>query len=270
MNDLSYRILKELCSLENETTSHNGNEDPYTNRVQFIIDTILDLNLLKLFKLNVDIFTNFTNTSKYANIELSLYNDKDESVIFMANHDIKNINSENCQDNSSSVANLLAMALNICKNIEQHRDKNIHIVFTDCGHFGNKGAMRLSDRIKSKRFGDVKYVVNLELTGNGGEIWKDGFSFSSLRNGGSLINETLEKYNVINNVETKVNDSYIIRSFGIDCMTIGTLTSEEMVALKYRGSCRSWEIRGTEEDNFENNANAVDMSRFVEFLSKLT
>jgi hypothetical protein len=268
MNKLSYRILEVLCSIDNNSTSKNGNVDPYTNRVNFIIDTILDLNLLSQFKLNVDIFENFTNDNKYANIELSLNNNKDESVILIANHDIKDVYSESCNNNSSSIANLLALSKHICNNTNDYKNKNIHIVFTDCANYGNKGAMRLVERIHNNIFGNVKYVINLQMTSNGSKIWKDGFNFSTLNNR-SLLNEKLEKHNIIDNVETSFNDSFTIRQFGIDCMSIGTIDDKQLNEIKYTGTCKSWQLSGEVEDVFEKNANAVDMDKFVDLLTRI-
>jgi hypothetical protein len=253
---LSYNILSEFCKVRNEKDSLKGSENPITNRVQFIIDKILDLKMYE--GLNLDIFDDYNETLKYVNIELSFNKNSDKSILFIAHHDINNINSDNCQDNSASVSNLLSLAKHFSENFA---DKNIHIVFTDCEEFGGKGAKQLSKRINEGIFGDVEWVVNLELTANGTEYWCDS----------KVKTDLLKRLHEVNNfteVKTPFNDSAILRREKIDSICIGSLPKKEMESVIEKGKCSTWFLCHKENDNFEN-AISEDMDKFVELLIKI-
>ena len=258
--NLSYNILNEFCNVRNEENSLKGFKNPHTNRVNFILDTIFDLDLLTSFKLNVDIFEN-TNGLKFANIELGRNVGTNGSVMFIAHHDVNNVNSDNCQDNTASISNLLSLAYHFCIN---EPNKNLYIVFTDCEEFGGKGAKRLAERIESGYFGEVEYVVNLELTANGNNLWSDKDNF---KNGSKLADKILSLTDVFE-VRTPFNDSVVLRGRGIDSVCIGTLTDSEMEQVMLKGYCKTWALCHKKEDTFES-ANAKDMDSFVEFLIKL-
>lgn len=261
--DLSYNILKGLCKVRNLQSSFKGSENPLTPRASFIVDTILDLGIYE--GLNLDIFKD--NYSKdldlnYLNIELSINVGAENSVIYVAHHDVNNINSDNCQDNSASVSNLLALAKHF--NDNKPTDKNVHIVFTDCEEFGGLGARRLSERINEGAFGNVDYIVNLELTANGMNFWNDSKNFSKE----SLLLDKLNSVSEFVSVKTPFNDSVVFRSRGIDSVCIGSLTDSEMEQVKKYRYCATWALCHKENDTFEN-ANSKDMNNFVELLTKL-
>lgn len=252
---LAYNILSEFCKVRNEKDSLKGSENPFTNRVQFIIDKILDLKMYN--GLNLDIFNDY-NELKYLNIELSFNNNSDKSILFIAHHDINNVKSDNCQDNSASVANLLSLAKYFSENVS---DKNIHIVFTDCEEFGGKGAKQLSRRINEGIFGSVEGVVNLELTANGTEYWCDSNIETNLLKRLQEINSFIE-------VKTPFNDSVVLRREKIDSVCIGSLPKKEMESVIEKGKCSTWFLCHKETDTFEN-AISEDMDKFVELLIKI-
>jgi hypothetical protein len=261
--NLSYNILKEFCKVRNTQNSNKGFDNPYTNRLNFIVDTILDLQLLKKgFTLNVDKFENTSNKAKsFANIELSLNNGFENSVMFVAHHDVNNINSDNCQDNSASITNLLSLAEHLTENSV---DKNVHIVFTDCEEYGKKGAIRLSERIKNFKFGNVESIVNLELTANGRNFWKDTLNFKKE----SLLSQKLSAYENFLEVKTPPNDSITFRENDIDSVCIGIVNDEDILQIKEKNFCKTWSLCHRLEDTFENNANSEDMDYFVQILIK--
>ena len=93
--NLSYNILTEMCKVKNKFSSAKGSLDPITPRVGFIVDTILDLGIYN--NLSLDTFKDVYNTNlEYVNVELSFLVDgdvnKNDSVIFVAHHDINNPN----------------------------------------------------------------------------------------------------------------------------------------------------------------------------------
>ncbi len=264
--NLAYSILERFCEVRNERNSIMGSENPHTNRVNFILDTIFDLSLLNGFKLNADNFLdcggkNYKGKGEYVNIELSKNVGAESSVIFIAHHDVNNVNSDNCQDNTASVSNLLALAEHFN---EVTPNKNLHIVFTDCEEFGGKGAKRLADRILEGVFGKVDYVVNLELTANGTNLWSDKENFD---NASELADKILSITDVYE-VKTPFNDSVVLRGRGIDSVCIGTLTDEDMEEVMLKDYCKTWALCHKSNDTFDN-ANANDMDNFVEFLTKL-
>jgi hypothetical protein len=256
--NLSHSILSGLCSVKNQSNSLKGNENPITPRVSFIVDTILDLGIYE--GLNLDIFDDVSNL-KYVNIELGINIGAENSVIYVAHHDVNNINSDNCQDNSASVSNLLSLAKHFSNN--KPTDKNVYIVFTDCEEFGGLGAIQLSKRINEGVFGNVEYVVNLELTANGTNFWNDSKNFKN----DSLLLDKLNSITKFTSVRTPFNDSVIFRKNNIDSVCIGSLTDKDLKQVLGRGFCQTWALCHKKEDKFEN-SNANDMDKFIELLTK--
>lgn len=260
-NNLSHSILSELCKVRNLSSSLKGNENPLTPRASFIVDTILDLGIYE--GLNLDVFNDVdSDILKYVNIELSINVGAENSVIYVAHHDVNNIHSDNCQDNSASVSNLLALAKYF--NDNKPTDKNVHIVFTDCEEFGGLGAKQLSKRIVEGAFGNVDYIVNLELTANGTNYWNDSKNFGN----DSLLLDKLNSIDTFTNARTPFNDSVVFRSCGFDSVCIGSLTDRDLKQVLGRGYCQTWALCHKPNDKFEN-ANAKDMNKFVELLTKL-
>jgi len=285
----SFEILTELCKVRNTKNSFYpsiNDIDTFTNRVNFITNYLLDNKLdfitdvfqddsmrYKVKRNSVGniiygankqpLFDEIPVSGKYVNIEVKLTAPikTDESVIFMAHHDINNINSQNCQDNSASVSNLLQLAKELSTTV---LNKNIYVVFTDCEEAGGRGAVRLAERINDKSFGDLKYVVNLELTANGTELWADF-------NKGELVDKLIEvsaENNVnVNIFKTPFNDSWILRQEGIKSICIGLLSKEEVEVVKQKGYCNTWSVCHNEKDTIEQ-ANEGDMNLFVQNVLK--
>jgi acetylornithine deacetylase/succinyl-diaminopimelate desuccinylase-like protein len=148
MSEKSYKILEEFCTnkdWKNESNSIVGTKEP-TVRVNKICD-VLDKEGIEY---DVDKFedTRYNNGSFYHNIEVRFKakEETDETIVFTAHHDVVVPSGENCQDNTSSVVNLIELCFRISlKDLE----RNVYIVFTDCEEFGGLGAKRLSDRINN-------------------------------------------------------------------------------------------------------------------------
>lgn len=260
---LAHTILTELCKVRNLSSSVMGNEEPVTPRVTFIVDTLLDMGLGD--KLHADVYEDsFVSATPlfYMNMEVTFDMGTDTSVMYIAHHDVNNINSDNCQDNSASVSNLLALAEHFNENPPE---KTVHIVFTDCEEFGGEGSARLADRILEGVFGEVEYVVNLELTANGRNLWCDSGNFTTESPLLDLLREKGEFYGA----KTPFNDSYILRNKGrIDSVCIGTLDEANLAQVQARGYCGTWALCHRMEDTIAQ-GNADDMDNFVEFLTEL-
>lgn len=262
----AYEILEGLCQAKNVSSSAKGKVEPLTPRANYIVDNILDMNLYESANVVMDVYNDSvdaTGTLFYLNIELT-FGEGDTGVMFIAHHDVNNPNSENCQDNSASVANLLSLAQHLSENTP---NKRVHIVFTDCEEFGGEGAFRLAQRINEGVFGEIEYVVNLELTANGRNLWNDSNIFPEGFESANLLdklNENGEFYIAT----TPFNDSVVLRNQGIDSICIGSLTDDDMQQVIGRGYCSTWAVCHKMNDEFQQ-ANSEDMDNFVEFLITL-
>src|SRR3990172_3053073 len=165
-------------------------------------------------------------TQKLVNIQVFFpakgKNKTNETLIFTAHHDIANPNSENCQDNTASVCNLL----DLCSRLKRtkNRNKNVYVVFTDSEEFGGRGASRLCYQIHKEEIKNVIGIVSLELTACGSEIWVEGKNRndSSLTDGFMKLNEQAKM------VRTPYNESVTMRRLGADAICIGILPKGDM------------------------------------------
>ena len=211
---------------------------------------------------NLDIFDDSADASgvrKYANLELT-FGEGEQVTMFVSHHDVNNPRSQNCQDNSASVSNLLALAEHLTENTPDHK---VMIVFTDCEEFGGEGAKRLSDRINENTFGEVKYIVNLELTANGRNFWHDGAMITE-----SILMDALEENKEFYRARTPFNDSVVFRNNGIDSICVGTLNDDNMNQVRERNYCKTWAVCHKDHDTIDQ-AITEDMDNFVEFLITL-
>lgn len=290
----SYEILKRMCTIRN---SHNAGSQEIPERVKFICKELQDMGIpyrLDIFPYSygyerVESQTRYSygysrnlfdedswgsgrNLKSYSpygtsynrkkdylyNVIISFYAQQptQKSVFFTAHHDVVNLKTDNCNDNSASVCNLLELAYRL-KN--KTLERNVHICLTDCEEMGGLGAKDLSRKIKRGEFGEVEYIVNLELTAHGNRIWA-GNAYDCKQT--QKMREILkEKYN-----EQRVvfNDSYIFRGEGLDSVCIGTLPEDSNGNLV----TKHWYICHSQYDTFEI-AKQEDMNNFVDFLEKM-
>jgi len=254
-----YDFMRQMCcdeSNKNTNCSRIGSVE-ITNRASFLC------NVLKHFLVDysVDKFLDergsLSGTPRYYfNINISFPSDKktDDSLIFVAHHDVNNVFSENCQDNTASVFNLI----DLCNRLKlRNLDKNIHIVFTDGEEFGGKGARRLSQKILTGNYGNVLFVINSELTAVGDKLWAESNVYL-----GGLKNLIKEKN--IKRKRTPFNDSVILRDFGVLSLCFGVLPQNEIDS----DYPNNWSLCHSVEDTFSG-ANEEDMSNYVDFLESL-
>jgi len=91
----------------------------------------------------------------YFNIYIKGSSDK----MIMAHHDVMNVKSDNCNDNSASVINAIA-----CKTLMPE----LNVAITDGEETGGIGASRAAEKINEGVFGNIEFVLNFELTALGG------------------------------------------------------------------------------------------------------
>ena len=257
-----YEYLDIMCCsafVRNEKSSYLGSEN-ISNRAKTICQFLGEINV----SYNVDRFI-FYDFGFFYNIEVMFKAKKetDDTLVFIAHHDVANVTSENCQDNTASVVNLI----NLCNRIkDKELDKNILVVFTDSEEFGGKGAAQLSKKIRNNCFGNVLTVVNSELTGLGNSIWVERKGYL----GEYLTNKLESNYKVgINEVNIKekrtpFNDSYVLRDNGINSICFGILPEEEVMS----NFPETWRLCHSVKDLFIN-SNKEDMERYVDFLESL-
>lgn len=218
-------------------------------------------------------FENFPN-EKYVNIYVkfkSIYPDVKETIVFLAHHDIANPNSQNCQDNSASVCNLLEFC-SILKNKEL--SKNIMICFTDGEEpaFLKSGAGRIGRMHQSKQFpfDNVEFAINLELTGRGKIIWMDYLNAIQQYHEPSLcIPYITERIKPEVEVHTPFNDCYSLRYFGLDSICIGCFIENDKIQIENREYPDTWKLCHSPSDTIDK-IYEEDMSYFVhEILTKL-
>lgn len=170
--------------------------------------------------------------NNYFNIILRGTSDK----MVVAHHDVSNHSIDNANDNSASVINAIAL-----KKLRP----NIHVVLLDGEEFGGIGSEHLSKQINDGKFGRIKWVLNLELTGKGGKYFFIG------NYPGPLMDHILSIFKCPV-VHTPYNDSVTIRRHGIDSLVINALPpiSEETVREREEKSRKEKEKRKKQQEEY--------------------
>lgn len=272
-----YAMLKQLCSFQANRNAFKPTSNPITNRVEFITHKLqkngvsYHLDRFIARPLTPSINAENVNQPQYVNIICEIEGiDKTQTSIFIAHHDVANMASENCQDNSASVCNLIDLAIQLTKDVSEGNLplNNVVIVFTDAEEPCNtlfSGAARLCNNILSGLYRGVKYVVNSELTAQGKNVWMSYGKPNLLSN---TINERHSDKGILK-VFTPFSDSVTVREFGIDTVCLGILDDENYNFVKRFNFCETWALCHSKDDTFENSANEGDMNEYVIFLKTL-
>lgn len=192
-----YNKIYDFCKVRNYGNVFNNNPNSLTPRVEFIIRLLESHNI----SYQIDKFP-ISGTFGY-NIILQ----GNSSRLVVAHHDVNNHKVDNANDNSASVINAIAL-----KKLKPE----LTVVLLDGEEFGGLGSQRLSTQINQGKFGDVDWVLNLELTGKGGKYFFIG-------------NYPGKLYEHIKNLfdcpvcNTPYNDSVTFRKNGIDSCVINPL-----------------------------------------------
>jgi hypothetical protein len=242
------KILKEIYSFckkaKNEGTAFANGCIDYPPRVKFI------LGILKKYEIKNCVDSFATEVHPDINFHNIILPGK-SSYIVIAHHDIVNPKSENANDNSASVINAIYLKSLVPEAI---------VVLTDCEEVGMYGAKRLAEQIKEGIFGDIKGVINLELSGAGGKSLLVG----------DYPGPLTEKIKMIFGATvfpTPGNESIQFRKEGIDSTVINPLpiTEKSKSGMKVNEGYldnSSWERCHTEEDSLEF-ISTQDMHEFV-------
>lgn len=269
-----YEWLGEMATVRNQRGYSRHNFSPLTNRAMFILNALNTLGI----QYEIDIFDDAGydlfnyERPKLVNIIVKFGSRSGKpAIIFSAHHDIANPDSDNCQDNSASVCNLIHLcavlkeqAIGESLNIIAQRP--VIIVFTDKEECGGVGARRMSGRLLRGDFGEFEYNINLELTGLGKSLWVDTENFRYKSKPASVIkfDDTLGELGY-HKVSTPFSDAIIFRRCGIDSVCIGILPLEELTSNRRPPT---WDICHKDSDTIDK-CNAEDMSEFVDTLERL-
>lgn len=148
-------------------------------------------------------------------------------VAVMAHHDIVNPKSDNCNDNSASCINAIAAKL---------LNPEIHVIINDAEEIGGLGAQRSAERIKEGYFGELDFVLNLELTAVGGTNF-----FVEKHSTSKLFERIVGLFPGVELYSTPFHDGIVLRRNDIDSVVINPLPRLTNGELNYEllGLCHS-------------------------------
>lgn len=196
-----YDKIYDFCKIRNSGGALKNNQEQ-TERFKFIINLIEELG----FQYEIIQF----ESKRYKDNQFyNVYLKGSGNKMAIAHHDIYNPNCDNANDNSASIINCLALK-------QLNPSINIAIIDGEEPPCMGIGSTKLSEDILNGYFGDIQYVLNLELTGLGGE------SFFVGHMGSKLENKIIEMFDPLV-TDVPFNDSYILLKNGIDSAVVTTL-----------------------------------------------
>lgn len=197
---ISFKSINSFCNAKNDFRYTNPEDNVKTNRLKWLIGTLdksgIDYELDE-FQENSNIFYN-----------LILKGSSDKMVV--AHYDVVNIKSDNANDNSASVINAIML-----KKLSP--STNVVILDGEEPPVLGAGSRRVSEQINNGKFGSIKWVLNLELSGKGGENFFIG------NYPGGLSEHILKTFPDTPILDTPFNDSEIFIENGIDSVVINPL-----------------------------------------------
>ncbi len=200
----------------------------------------------------------------FTNIYISLGTENDnQSILFLAHHDINNQNSENCQDNTSSVCHILEMIKTLK---DKPLNRPVHFALVDSEEHVNLyccGSQVLSEDIHNGKFGDLEICINLELTGLGKHTW-----VSTYEKYPKICEKYIQELDA-KKVTTPFNDAYVLAIHDVPSMCIGILDDKDLdLALNNTGYPYIWSLCHSFEDTFDK-ISKEDMTNFQNKLINL-
>jgi len=268
----AYDHLYNMCKhIRNTSNSGSGYINPITPRLEYIMQSLASMGI----SFELDIFEAHNGklehrSNKLANVIVQFKRpdnyDDGTCVVFSAHHDIANPNSENCQDNTASVCNLLELCSLLYNTPKENLKSNVMIAFTDCEEIGGRGMNRLLEQVENDVYDYPESMYALELTANGDKYWIQGTEVND-----SLFLDLQESMleGELTVVGTPYNESVNARRKGLDACCIGILSESELEEVNAKGYCSTWGLCHSPTDTFENSANMNDMKHFNETLLRM-
>ena len=237
------KILESLIPFCQEKNTGNAlqNTEEHTPRVKFIVSLLESLGI----PYEVETFT--PRETPFHNIILRGTNNR----MVIAHHDIFNPESDNANDNSASVINAIYLKSLV---------PELNVVLTDGEEVGFIGANQLGRQILFGDFGDIEWVLNIELSGSGGK----NFMIGSYK--GKLTEHILNIFDAPV-VQTPPSDCSAISKYGIDTNVINPLPIlfEGESDIKYGDAFldnSSWHRCHSKEDSLDK-ISIMEMHEFV-------
>lgn len=214
-----HEILPAFCAVRNKGTYHlNGDATEMTPRIVFLRHLLADLHLD--YELDVWEVPNPLSGLNKATIHMfNIYLHGSGNKMVMAHHDVANHTVDNCNDNSASVINAIAAKI---------LNPELNVAITDGEEFGGVGSQRVSDKIKGGYFGEIEYVVNLELTAVGGLNF-----FTEPYPDSNLYKKIMSVFPNTYTTRVPFHDGVILRKNGIDSLVINPLPLDEKGKLNF-------------------------------------
>jgi hypothetical protein len=252
-----YRILESLVNVHS-FSSFDKEAPTWTPRLLRIKDLLETLNI----PYTVRHFDNpsYPNRS-FTNFYISFTSVNQDSIsgkglLFLAHHDISNSSSENCQDNTASVSNLIYMMSELVK---KGSNTPVHFAIVDSEEHVNVhccGSQVLSQDIKAGEFGEIECCINLELTGNGKNIWVS--SYDKYKN---VKEPIIEKLNAFKTT-TPYNDATVLNMHDVPAICIGILPDYDFKNIEYNlGYPQTWALCHSNHDTIDK-ISSDDMDEF--------
>lgn len=255
---INYNNIYDFCKIKNKNNFTRNNNNKPSARVEYLIKLIESENID--YELDEFYYQRKGNNKKSGfNIILKGASNK----MVTAHHDVINTRSDNANDNSASVINVLMLKKLLPET---------HVVILDGEEIGGVGSQRLSDQIKNRKFGDIKWVLNLELTGKGGQYFFIGDY------PGKLSDHIQFLFNKCSRSITLFNDSDIFSRNDIDSTVINTLPLIEDYKINSRLNYKfgiKWGNVYLDDDLIdlchtnEDSLNTIDVNDMKEFVEKV-
>ncbi len=192
-----YNKIYDFCKVRNSGGIYSNPIDTPPPRVLFLLELLQSESIsYELDKFSVD---------KTFGYNIIMKGDSDKMII--AHHDVVNPHIDNANDNSASVINAIMVK-------KMRPDCNVVLLDGEEAH--GLGSTRLANQINQGYFGSIDWVLNLELTGKGGEYFFIG------NYPGRLYDLIKSKFDCPT-YDTPYNDSVTLRKYGIDSVVINPL-----------------------------------------------
>ena len=196
-----YEKILDFCKVKNLGGAHkNGLEQ--SNRIKWIINLLKSNNIY--YEIDEWETLRFPN-NKFYNIILPGNSGK----FVTAHHDIVNINSDNANDNSASVINAIMTKIH-------SPETTVILLDAEEPPMMGVGSQRASEMINAGNYGKCDWILNFELTGNGGENFFIG-------NYGNTLNDHIKGLFDCPIVQTPFNDANIFNKNGLISTVINPL-----------------------------------------------
>ncbi len=198
-----YNKIYDFCKIRNLGNIYKNDTNQPPPRVEFLLDLLLEEGI----EYELDKFDSNSGWSGKDCIGYNIILKGDSKKMVVAHHDVNNHRIDNANDNSASVINAIMI-----KKLKPE----INVVLLDGEEVGGIGSQRVSEQINRGEFGQIDWVLNLELTGKGGKYFFIG-------NYPGKLYDQIKKLFDCPIVDTPYNDSVTFRKNGIDSVVINPI-----------------------------------------------